>query len=386
MPQATNGHSQHVTVPLRIEHNRPFVDFELKGADGGTHIARFWIDTGGGAFLITEALARKLGMEWEEVIESDEGRFASCSPPALSLAGMPVRLEHTQALVVLGQSGHMTPGLFADGLICGSLLAQHHVVFDYPHQQFTLATPGTLTPQGIPLATPIHPESGFPRLEVQIDGQTYGMLLDTGASHTMISRRLLDTLAAAHPDWPRAHGAVGTANMGDEQLDTKKCMVRLAECTWGPYQLADVSVVSRDPGVFEERMSPWMAGPIVGALGGNVLRCFRVEIDYAGQTTYLEQHAPPTTHDMDLVGLTLLPQIDGSYRVLEVAAGGNAPQDYVQIQAGDILLHVNQQEISGLSLASAVDTLRGVPGQMHTLQLERAGQRRAIQVPVRRIL
>lgn len=133
-------------------------------------------------------------------------------------------------------------------------------------------------------------------------------------------------------------------------------------------------------------MSTWMAGPIVGALGGNILRCFRVEIDYAGQTTYLEQYATPTPHDMDLVGLTLLPQIDGSYRVLEIATGGNAPQISEQIQAGDILLHVNQQEISGLSLASAVDALRGVPSQMHTLQLERAGQRREVQVPVRRIL
>ncbi|GHO51292.1 aspartyl protease family protein [Ktedonospora formicarum] len=386
MPQATNGHSQHVTVPLRIEHNRPFVDFTLKGVDGSTHTARFWIDTGGGAFLISEALARKLGMSWEEVIESDEGRFAPCSPPALRLAGMPIRLEHTQALVVLDQPVHMTPGIFADGLICGSLLAQYHVIFDFPHHQFTLATPGTLPPQGAPLGTPIHPESGFPRLEVQIDGQTYGMLLDTGASHTMISRPLLETFTTAHPDWSRADGAIGTANMGDEQADTKQCMVRLATCTWGPYQLADVSVVSRDPGVFEERLSPWMTSPIVGALGGNVLRCFRVEIDYAGQTTYLEQYATPTAHDMDLIGLTLLPQRDGSYRVLEVATGGNAQEVSEQIQVGDILLYVDQQEIYGLSLASAVDALRGVPGQMHTLQLERMGQHREIQVPVRRVL
>lgn len=386
MPQTTNGHSQQVTVPLHIEHNRPFVDFELRGADGSLQTARFWIDTGGGAFIITKALARKLGMLWGEVIESDEGRFAFCSPPALSLAGMSVRLEQTEVLIALGLSMYTMPGIFADGLICGSLLAQYQVVFDYPHHQFTLATPGTLIPQGTPLATLIHPQSGFPRLEVQIDGQTYGMLLDTGASHTMISRTLLDILVAAHPDWPRANGAVGTTNMGYEQVDTKKCMVRLAECTWGPYQLADVSVVSRDPGVFEDRMSLGMAGPIVGALGGNVLRCFRVEIDYAGQTTYLEQYAAPVAHDMDMVGLTLLPQSDGSYRVLEIAADGNTPQDYEHIQAGDILLHVDRQEISGLSLASAVDTLRGVPGQIHTLQLERAGQQREIQVPVRRIL
>ena len=174
--------------------------------------------------------------------------------------------------------------------------------------------------------------------------------------------------------------------MGNEHVDTGKFMLRLAELGWGSYQLADVSVVSRDPGVFEERMSAWMAGPIIGALGGNVLKCFRVEIDYAAQTTYLTQAATPDIHDMDLVGLALLPQLDGSYRVLEVATSGNASQVAEQVQAGDLLLRVNQQEISGLSLAGAVDALRGVPGQVHTLQLERAGRRREIQVPVERVV
>lgn len=386
MPSATNGYSQHVTVPLHIEYNRPFVDFEMRGVDGRAHTARFWIDTGGGAFIITKALARKLGMAWEEVMESNEGHFAPCSPPALSLAGMPIHLESSQTFIDLNPSEYFAPGTFADGLISGHMLASYQVIVDYPHQQFTLATPGALTPRGIPLATPIHPESGFPRLEVQIDGRMYGMLLDTGASHTMISRALLDELAETHPDWPRVNGAFGTANMGFEQADKGQCMLRLTELAVGPYSLADVSVVSRKSGTFEEYMSSMMAGPIVGALAGNVLRCFRVEIDYAGQTTYLEQYATPDPHDMDMFGLTLLPQGDGSYRVLEIAMGGDVAQVVEQMQVGDLLLRVDQQEITDLSLASVVDTLRGTPGQIHALQLERAGQRKEIQVPVGHIL
>ncbi|WP_268905992.1 hypothetical protein [Dictyobacter formicarum] len=39
-----------------------------------------------------------------------------------------------------------------------------------------------------------------------------------------------------------------------------------------------------------------------------------------------------------------------------------------------------------VSLARVVDALRGVPGQEHVLQLERAGQRVVVSVPVARIL
>ncbi|GHO86455.1 hypothetical protein KSZ_44610 [Dictyobacter formicarum] len=88
-----------------------------------------------------------------------------------------------------------------------------------------------------------------------------------------------------------------------------------------------------------------MAGPIVGALAGNELRCFHVEIDYAGQTTYLEQYTTPDPPDMDLVGCTWLPHVDGSYRVLEIATDRDAAQVVEQVQVGDHLLRVDQQDI-----------------------------------------
>ena len=54
----------HVTVPLVIEGNRPFVDVMFRRGDGSTRTGRFLIDTGGGGFLITELLARDLGVTW----------------------------------------------------------------------------------------------------------------------------------------------------------------------------------------------------------------------------------------------------------------------------------------------------------------------------------
>jgi hypothetical protein len=36
-------------------------------------------------------------------------------------------------------------------------------------------------------------------------------------------------------------------------------------------------------------MSQWMAAPIVGALGGNVLLFFCIEIDYAAGVAYVDR-------------------------------------------------------------------------------------------------
>ena len=202
----------------------------------------------------------------------------------------------------------------------------------------------------------------------------------------MISRRVLDELAASHPAWPHALETAGTANMGFAQIELGERMLRLPELIWGPYHLAGSSVVSRRSGVFEEMLSEMMTGPIIGALGGNLLKRFRIEIDYANQTTYLEQYDAPEAHDMDVIGLTLEPQMNGSYLVRGIATGGTAPQVAKHIQVGDKLLRVDDQEITGLSMASAVNALRGVPGQEHILRLERAGQSIEVSVPVARIL
>ena len=40
-------------------------------------------------------------------------------------------------------------------------------------------------------------------------------------------------------------------------------------------------------GTFEDYMTRMMTAPIVGAVAGNVLRLFRVELDYAHEMLYL---------------------------------------------------------------------------------------------------
>ena len=80
---------------------------------------------------------------------------------------------------------------------------------------------GALESQGDALPMPVSKKSGFPRTEIEVDGEKRGFLLDTGASFTMVSEVLLKRWGEKHPDWSRAKGAVGeAATLGGQTLET----------------------------------------------------------------------------------------------------------------------------------------------------------------------
>jgi hypothetical protein len=341
--------------------------------DGSFRKARTWVDTGGGWFAITESLANDIGAKRRgEPAKSDDGQAIDIAPPTVYLGDLPLDLSsaHTSALV---NADRIDPGIDAEAFLPARVLMHYQVVFDYPARRFTLARPGVLQPQGRPVSSPVQKESGFPRIEIEIDGKPYGFLLDTGAAYTMISRNLLDRLAAEHPNWPRLTGAVGEANMlGDG--DTNALLVRLRKIQWGPFEIQDVGVVSRPTGTFETYMSRLMTDGIVGAVAGNVLRTFRVEIDYANGVTYLEQATQPDANDLDSIGIIFQAKTDGSYYIAglarknsEVVAQGST--------AGDRILQVDGFNVTGATRDAVIHALAGKPGDTHKLAIERDGKR-----------
>lgn len=72
-------------------------------------------------------------------------------------------------------------------------------------------------------------------------------------------------------------------------LENNAMMMRFPNAQWGPFQLDNFAAVSRPNGTFETNMSRLMSAPIVGAIGGNVLKLFRIEIDYANGVVYLQR-------------------------------------------------------------------------------------------------
>lgn len=283
----TRGQIEQATVPLIIEGNRPFVDVTFKKDDGSTRTGRFLVDTGGGGFLLTEPLAKDLGLTWGPSQREEGKEFAVVTTvPQTSVGEFPLKLNADRVLVVIGSDNILpaaAPGK-ADGMLPGHVLARYHVVFDYPKGKFTIAKSGVLKPEGTASPMPVRDRSGFPRTEIEVDGQTHGFLLDTGAAFTMVSQTLLKSWGDAHPDWERHEGAFGEAKLlGGQTIET----LFVPQARWSTVEIRPLGVTSQREGTFEKYMSSMMKKPIVGALGGNVLKRYRVELDFKNETLYL---------------------------------------------------------------------------------------------------
>src|ERR1051325_3729001 len=136
-----------VTVPLIVEFNRPFIDLELRRPDGTIRKARFWVDTGGGAFILCEPLANELQLKLGPTMREGGEKFARIDPPEARLGGMALDLKGARASVAVGQKT-ISPGVNAEGFFPAHILARYHVVFDYPGRTFTLAKPNSVKPRG----------------------------------------------------------------------------------------------------------------------------------------------------------------------------------------------------------------------------------------------
>lgn len=280
-----------VTVPLIVEANRPYVLVTFQKADGSTRQARFLLDTGGGGFLITEPLARELGLTLGPTSREEGQTFAPVTSKVDARIGVfPLVLNPQRVVVMVGKDNVLPSAAagHAEGMVPGHVLARYHVVFDYPSATFTIAMPRVLTPRGTALPMPVSKQQGFPRTEVNVEGTLYGLLLDTGASFTMVSEVLLKTWGQQHPEWPRHPGAFGdAATLGGQTLET----MFVPQASWGGTTVREFGVTSQREGTFERYMSGMMRKPIVGSLAGNVLKAFRVELDYANETLYLSSAA-----------------------------------------------------------------------------------------------
>lgn len=362
-----------VTVPMRVANNRVFIPIKVTGPSGKSRVVDFWVDSGGGILALSGRLAKQLGLAPGRGTLDGMGETPAqvVATPKLLLAGLPLNLNGTKA------AAHMAPasktvfaGIDAEGFLPAKILQQYDVVFDYPHRSFTLGKAGSLTHQGTAIPVSIQPKTGFAKIDLTIDSKVYGFMLDTGASFTGISKSLLSILHSEHPEWAYTMGAVGPANMVGKQFDVENAVMLLKNVSLGPFRIQTMGAVSRPAGVYENYISREMSDPIVGALAGNVLRQFRVELDYQNATAYLEQARVEQSSEVGCVGVILQIKDNGKV-LLSGMSEGNDASTIPGFQRGDCLIKVNDRSVTGLSLATVLGTLTGNVGETRRLTLQR---------------
>jgi hypothetical protein len=382
-----------VTVPFVLDHNRMLVDAEIQRADGSWRTARLWVDTGNPELFLSDDLASDLGIDLPaepDATDVESGQLEVAPPDGVRIGGMPLRCEDVTTKVLL-EPRWLFATMKVDGNLPAAVLQRYHVVFDYPRLELTMAEPGSVDPRGERCSAAVHPTTGIVQIDAVVDGEITSFALDNGASYSFATDEWLERLVQRHPNWPRTSGAVGCANIwGWWPDETAWLVLRLPEILWGSVRLADVGIVGlpkflpNDAGV-GEWYSQKSARPVVGFLGSNAFKAYRVEIDYANSAVYFEGGAESDAHDMDLVGLTLRPAADGSYQVIGVATIDGRPA-VTGVEQGDTLLEVDGLEVTGATMGTVVDALRGEPGELRALVLERDGERIAAEARVERFL
>jgi hypothetical protein len=380
-----------ITVPFALDHNRMLVEAQFRKKNGTWRKTRLWVDTGAPDFFMSETLARDLGIELPKEGEKPEGGRLEIPPPSgVRIGGVGVTLEGV-ASSVLFEPGWIFSTMPIEANLPATVLKRYHVVFDYPARRLTLAAPGIRSPRGTGVPAAINRRTGIVQIDAVVGGESLSFALDNGASYSFVSADVLARLLEKHSGWPHMNSAVGCANIwGWWPGEGEWTIARLPEIRWGSMKLAGVGVVGLPPFPGSDMsLGDWYsqktARPVQGFLGPNAFKAFRIEIDYASGTVYFERGKKTATPDLDLVGLTLRPEADGSYRVIGIARRDG--KVLVQgVEPGDTLLRVGDLEVKGVSMGTVVDALRGKPGEMRILVLERAGERIEVQTRIEHLL
>jgi hypothetical protein len=385
---ALSSHAQRIACPavgtefMSVEGNTPIITLQFKRQNGTTRTARFDFDSGGGAVLLDSALASDLGLtpNGPEIGEGGE-RYAPVHLAQANVGEFSVSLSTSKAFIHLGARS-FDQRHRVEGLLPGKALEPYQVVLDYPKHLFSVASSGCIKHRGVAVDSPFLPASGHPRILVNVLHKEYGLLLDTGPGETLARRDLLESWIAAHPEWSTTTGASGEANVPGS--DGKELLVRVPEMGWGPFLIRNVVVVSRPNEMYD---STHFETPqaIVGALGGNVLRGFRVEIDYPQGRIYLEQVLQPDANDMNSAGLVL--DVDASNQLVVVSVSATADAATKKnVLPGDVILQIDGKRDNPWTIAEASQQLSGAVGETRRLLIRRDGLEVHTSVSVVRLL
>ncbi len=370
------------TVPFVFDDNRIFVELEFVRPDGTLRKALAFVDLGTPAPVLLEPLFKEL--------QIDQKR-----PLVFRVGGIEIQVESSAVQTdtgsfMTGPKGRRTVAV--EAVLPGSVMKNYQVVFDYAAQSLTIARPETIKPRGIAVPCRVNDKTGLISVEAAIAGHSYAVAIDSGSAYTWFREDIAQQWVKAHPEWKRGRGAVGEANMQTQSggAEANATVLRIREIRLGALRLEQIGALGIAPqappfppvpgesavqGNFFDWYSKKAPEPVIGWLGGNVLKGFRVTIDFPKHMTYWERESELDPHDLDQVGVTLETR-DGveGYFIARVAEVNGTPT--VQgVRAGDKLIQVDGLGLDGATRGAIFSALHGRPGMVRVLIVERDGKR-----------
>ena len=365
-------------APLVLDGNRVYAELGFVRADASIHRALAFVD---------------MGSEFMEVRKDLYDDLQLRRRRSLSFRIGQLQIDVGQADVTRDDRPPSPLGsdLKVEATLPAKVLQRYRATLDYRSRTLTLASPGAARPDGVPVPIRVEAKTGLAVIDVSIDGRSYPLTIDNGSAYTWVRRSTASEWLRAHPDWMRGVGAVGPSNMmmAGDTTESAGMLLRLSALTIGPMVVKDAGALAAGPttllrgyaDVFDwySRKNPER---VAGWIGGNVLKAFRLTIDYSGRMSYWVKQDEVDAHDLDQVGITL--KRAGDRFIVTAIATRDGRPTVDGILPGDVLLRVDHRDLAGATLGAVYDALHGTPGATRTLTVERNGASMDVSVTVTR--
>lgn len=265
------------------------------------------------------------------------------------------------------------------GLLGCPILCNNLVSFDYRDAVFTIGSTPSIDDVSSDIQLPFAFEGGGTNVEVDgttvalpqsrvvvdvdIEGTSYRMIVDTGASEVSVDA---DTYAAITADG-RAQltsgGVETTSGVSSASYTRTKTMSLGAATATGVVVLHDTSFDTN-----LATLSTDAGETIHGSLGGSFLTHFYLSIDYPNRTVHLAPYQDQSFifDTAEIMGIGLGVQLSTGWSVGQVLQGSDAANKGVQ--AGDIMVAIDGTPLAALTLTQVEVMLGGAVGSTKSVQ------------------
>jgi hypothetical protein len=377
------------TTPFIFEDNRVFAELTFLRPDGSPRKAYAFVDLGTPALILNESLTKDL--------QFDETHPLIFQIGELKISVNSRDVEKDTGTFFTGPEGKKTVPV--EAVLPGSIMKNYQVTFDYAAHTLTFLPPNTVKPEGIAMPCRVNEKTGLISIDAQIAGHTYQVAIDSGSAYTWLRADVTDQWLTTHPEWKRGKGAVGESNMQSrpDGAEAAATILRLPEITLGSLHLEEIGALGIAPkappfppapgeppvhGNFFDWYSRKTPEPVVGWLGGNALKGFRITIDFPNHITYWQRETNLDPHDLDQVGITLETHNNEKGYFIAAITEQNGKPTVEGLQVGDKLIQIDNLLVSDLTRGGIFSALHGKPGTTRPLLLERNGLRFTAQAKV----
>jgi len=368
--ERTIGKSSRVVLALTRNGEHHFAQVSINGGAPRT----FLIDTGAGLTAISRELADTLGLALGDPL-SIVGLGGGVEARSANLASVGfggLKRDNVTCLVLDFAEMRSNMGLDVDGILGFSALNRYAVTFDFAAGTLELAqNAARRAPAPGGARVPMQILGGQALVDGKVDGIGAGtFILDTGSWITFVPRSVARRIQSLRR-------VPGVPFVGADGRVLEAEAVRARSFGIGAARVDRPILLSASGGGASDPIGLTLASGDRGVLGANVLRRFRITLDYPRGELVLDP-SPVGAKDAE-EGLAMFGLV-GPGIVLEAGAKGlvartvvpESPAERAGVHAGDRVLAVDGRSLEGITAGQAQGLVSGPEGSSVSLKVRGA--------------